>query len=86
MTVADNNKNHYIIKSKSILSVQSKKDQSLTHKEQYICKPHFRILRIVICSGPFRQGANKKFRPEHKIKMEGGENYMKTNLKTSNLV
>ena len=37
MTVADNNKNHHIIKSKSIFSVQSKKDQSLTHKEQYIC-------------------------------------------------
>jgi hypothetical protein len=28
----------------------------------------------------------KNFGPEQKIKMEGGESYMKTNFKTSNLV
>jgi hypothetical protein len=61
MIFADNNKNHYIIKSRSIFSVQSKKDQSLTHREQYICGPRFRILRVVIRSEPFIQGANKKF-------------------------
>lgn len=61
MIVADNNKNHYIIKSRSIFSVQSEKDQSLTHKEQYICEPRFRVLRIVIPSRPFRQGVDKKF-------------------------
>jgi len=60
MIVADNNKNHYIIKSRSIFSVQSKKDHSLTQKEQYICEPRFRILKIVIRSRPFRQGADKK--------------------------
>jgi len=87
MIIAANNKNHNIINSRSIFSVQSKKDQSLTHKEQYICEPRFRILSIVIRSGTFRQGADKKNSgPEQKIKKEGGENYMKTNFKTSNLV
>jgi len=39
MIVADNKKNHYIIKSKSIFSVQSKKDQSLTHKKSICANP-----------------------------------------------